>query len=161
MSLVINQTPEVQKQIAALLSNLRRLQDQEIALEIRILTVPEDICERIGIEFGSVNEQPRKIDTAEQIKWLNDAANPSKAKFLNDAQVLSLMEAVQGDTRTHITQAPKLTLFNAQTGGVSGVCGQDRRFPIRCSACYFSRPALTSAESESRSDRRPALEHLS
>jgi type II secretory pathway component GspD/PulD (secretin) len=35
--------------------------------------------------------------------------------FLSDIQVFLFMEAVQGDRRTNVMQAPKLTLFNGQT----------------------------------------------
>jgi type II secretory pathway component GspD/PulD (secretin) len=35
--------------------------------------------------------------------------------FLSDIQVFLFMEAVQGDIRTNVMQAPKLTLFNGQT----------------------------------------------
>src|SRR5262249_6708765 len=37
MSLVINQTPDIQEQIAELLETLRRLQDAEVAVEIRLI----------------------------------------------------------------------------------------------------------------------------
>src|SRR5262249_40508373 len=39
--------------------------------------------------------------------------------FLSDIQVFLFMEAVQGDTRTNVMQAPKLTLFNGQTATLS------------------------------------------
>ncbi len=35
--------------------------------------------------------------------------------FLNDIQVYLFMEAAQGDRRTNVMQAPKITLFNGQT----------------------------------------------
>src|SRR5262249_54932637 len=46
MALVINQTPDIQDQIAELLDSLRRLQDQEVAVEIRFITVTDDFFER-------------------------------------------------------------------------------------------------------------------
>jgi type II secretory pathway component GspD/PulD (secretin) len=39
--------------------------------------------------------------------------------FLSDIQVFLFMEAVQGDVRTNVMQAPKLTLFNGQTATIS------------------------------------------
>ncbi|MBX9622690.1 MAG: hypothetical protein K2X82_02640, partial [Gemmataceae bacterium] len=39
--------------------------------------------------------------------------------FLNDIQVYLFMEAAQGDRRTNIMQAPKLTLFNGQTATIT------------------------------------------
>jgi type II secretory pathway component GspD/PulD (secretin) len=38
--------------------------------------------------------------------------------FLNDIEVFMFMEAAQGDRRTNVMQAPKLTLFNGQTSTV-------------------------------------------
>src|SRR5262249_17658192 len=52
MALVINQTPDIQEQIADLLAALRRLQDQEVAVEVRFITIAESFFERIGLDFN-------------------------------------------------------------------------------------------------------------
>jgi type II secretory pathway component GspD/PulD (secretin) len=39
--------------------------------------------------------------------------------FLSDIQVYMFMEAAQGDRRTNVMQAPKLTLFNGQTATIN------------------------------------------
>jgi type II secretory pathway component GspD/PulD (secretin) len=39
--------------------------------------------------------------------------------FLSDIQVFLFMEAAQGDRRTNVMQAPKITLFNGQTSTIS------------------------------------------
>lgn len=52
MSLVINQTPDIQEQIQDLLSSLRRLQDQEVSVEVRFISVSEDFFERVGVNFN-------------------------------------------------------------------------------------------------------------
>jgi type II secretory pathway component GspD/PulD (secretin) len=39
--------------------------------------------------------------------------------YLSDIQVFLFMEAVQGDTRVNIMQAPKLSLFNGQTATIT------------------------------------------
>jgi type II secretory pathway component GspD/PulD (secretin) len=51
-TLVINQTLDIQEQVADLLQALRRLQDQEVAIEVRLITVDEDYYERIGLDFS-------------------------------------------------------------------------------------------------------------
>jgi type II secretory pathway component GspD/PulD (secretin) len=51
MALVINQTPDIQEQIAELLAALRRLQDLEVAVEVRLVNLEETFFERIGINF--------------------------------------------------------------------------------------------------------------
>jgi type II secretory pathway component GspD/PulD (secretin) len=52
MALVINQTPDIQEQVADLLAALRRLQDQEVAVEVRLISLSEAFYERIGIDFN-------------------------------------------------------------------------------------------------------------
>lgn len=105
MSLVVNQTPAIQEQIQDLLRSLRRLQDQQVSLEVRFLSVGEDFVERIGLETkGGVEIKP---------------ASPSgpglRGHFLDDAQVSRLMEAVQGDQHANVMQTPKATVFNGQS----------------------------------------------
>jgi type II secretory pathway component GspD/PulD (secretin) len=51
MALVINQTPDIQEQVADLLAALRRLQDLEVAVEVRLIDLEETFFERIGINF--------------------------------------------------------------------------------------------------------------
>jgi type II secretory pathway component GspD/PulD (secretin) len=41
--------------------------------------------------------------------------------FLSEVQVFMFLEAVQGDRRAHIMQAPKLTVFNGQTATIGGL----------------------------------------
>lgn len=52
MSLVINQDPQIQEEIQELLAALRRLQDQEVSVEIRFITVREAFYERMGVNFN-------------------------------------------------------------------------------------------------------------
>ena len=166
MALVINQTPDIQEQIADLLAALRRLQDQEVAVEVRLISVSEDFFERIGVNFNvNILNNSQKYQPA----LVNNAFTPNSSLFINnfqpnngaifgltpagtltsdlnipvtqqsffqtvpqfggytagglslglaflsDIQVFLFMEAVQGDQRTNIMQAPKLTLFNGQT----------------------------------------------
>ncbi len=51
MTLVINQTPDIQEQIADLLQQLRRLQDLEVAIEIRLISLSDNFFERMGVNF--------------------------------------------------------------------------------------------------------------
>jgi len=52
MALVINQTQDVQEQIQELLQALRRLQDLEVAVELRMVSVSESFFERMGVDFN-------------------------------------------------------------------------------------------------------------
>lgn len=172
MSLVINQTPNIQEQVADLLNNLRRLLDQEVALEVRLISIAEDFYERIGLDFNlniKTDRNTAKFEpmiTSGQYKpagYINDPyfrnmvggispagaftsdldipinqnsfnlTNPQFGNylgapggginmglaFLSDIQVFLFMEAAQGDQRTNVMQAPKLTLFNGQTATIN------------------------------------------
>ncbi len=51
LSLVVNQTQEVHEQIADLLEQLRRLQDLQVTIEVRFITLNDNFFERIGVDF--------------------------------------------------------------------------------------------------------------
>jgi type II secretory pathway component GspD/PulD (secretin) len=167
-ALVVNQTPDIQEQVAELLKALRQLQDQEVAVEIRFITIAEGFYERIGVDFninirnnnsryssqlvsqqfqpfGFINNfSPNNFITGLTpggtftqdlgIPLTNSSfgmavppfggfpnapgANGGLSlglAFLSDIEVDLFMEAAQGDQRTNVMQAPKLTLFNGQT----------------------------------------------
>src|SRR5258707_9626882 len=52
LSLVIPQTQAVHEEIADLLGQLRRLQDLQVTIECRFITVLDNFFERIGIDFN-------------------------------------------------------------------------------------------------------------
>ncbi len=57
LSLVIRQTQRVHQEIADLLDQLRRLQDLQVTIEVRFITVTDSFFERIGIDFDwNVND---------------------------------------------------------------------------------------------------------
>jgi type II secretory pathway component GspD/PulD (secretin) len=165
MGLVVNQTPDIQEQIVDLLNSLRRLQDQEVALEVRFISISDDFFERIGVDFAvniKTDQETKPFQPAlvsgqfQQPGYINDF-NPSRLitgvagpggtltndlgipirpntfintvppyggyvpgftlglAFLSEIQVFLFMEAVQGDQRVNVMQAPRLTAFNGQT----------------------------------------------
>jgi type II secretory pathway component GspD/PulD (secretin) len=169
MALVVNQTPDIQEQIADLLQALRRLQDQEVAVEVRFISIAEDFFERVGVNFNmnirneanTISYEPLLTSGAYRIppyinKFIPDrfitGLTPAGSftsdlnipiqnntffqsvppfggytglpgyggitfglAFLSDIQLFLFLEAVSGDMRTNVMQAPKLTLFNGQT----------------------------------------------
>jgi type II secretory pathway component GspD/PulD (secretin)/tetratricopeptide (TPR) repeat protein len=172
MALTINQTPDIQEQVQELLHALRRLQDMEVAIEIRFITISEAFFERIGLDFNInivtnnpkfenmvVSQQFAPFGTINKIhsdavvglqptgtftntldipigsgQSFNLAPPPFGGfpsmpgadgglslglAFLSDIQVFLFMEAAQGDRRTNVMQAPKLTLQNAQTSTIT------------------------------------------
>ena len=51
LSLVVYQNQETHEQIQDLLDQLRRLQDLQITIEVRFITLQDDFFERIGVDF--------------------------------------------------------------------------------------------------------------
>ena len=51
-ALIVNQTSDIQEQVADLLQALRRLQDVEVAVEVRFISLDENFFERIGVNFN-------------------------------------------------------------------------------------------------------------
>jgi type II secretory pathway component GspD/PulD (secretin) len=125
MALVVKQTPAVQEQVADLLAALRHLQDTEVAVEVRFLTVPETFLERVGVDFNASPPALGQVadlshpQPAEEHAAVNTPAHAMKMAFLSDAQVFQFMEAVQGDPRSNVMQAPKMTVCNGQASLMS------------------------------------------
>ncbi len=160
LSLVVSQTQEVHEEIADLLDQLRRLQDLQVTIEVRFITLNDSFYERIGIDFdfevddntSQINGQnpvvpddtgpsmafgldPTGLPTIDYDYQFTqgsfgsavpqfggfDAATAANFGFaiLSDIEVFFLLQAAQGDDRTNVLQAPKVTLFNGQTGFVS------------------------------------------
>ena len=171
-ALVVNQTPDIQEQVQELLNALRRLQDQEVAVEVKFITIAESFYERIGLDFNinitnnnskysqQINSQQfapfgflNNFNPKNLVSGLTPAGNLTQdlgvpintssfamavppfgqfpnipggnggvdlgIAFLSDIQVFLFMEAAQGDQRTNVMQAPKLTLFNGQTSTIT------------------------------------------
>ena len=51
LSLVVSQTQEIHEEIADLLDQLRRLQDLQVTIEVRFITLDDAFAERIGVDF--------------------------------------------------------------------------------------------------------------
>jgi Flp pilus assembly secretin CpaC len=99
MGLVIQQTPERHEKIRSLLADLRRLQDMEVAVEIRLINLSEGYKEKF------------------------EGTNPAKDNQgnyrLNASQALEFVKFLQEDKGFNIMQAPKLTVFNGQKAKIS------------------------------------------
>ncbi|MCS7166020.1 MAG: hypothetical protein RMI91_08605 [Gemmatales bacterium] len=169
MQLVVSADPEIQEQVDQLLRRLRELQELQVTVEVRFITLSEAFFERIGVDFqfqvdddetrfdravvaqsfapaGMINE-PDHLDkvvvglapggafspdldipfrTSSFARGIPPFGNFPNAvgnnggldfgfAYLSDIEVYLFMEAAQGDTRTNVMQAPKITLFSGQT----------------------------------------------
>ena len=155
LSLVVSATQQVHEEIRDLLEQLRKSQDLQVTIEVRMITLTDNFFERIGIDFDfeiDDNVDPNLIedDSGPSAMFGLDSQGPTidldlvfdqndayasaipqfgaydagtAAQFgfaiLSDIEVFFLLEAAQGDTRSNVLTAPKVTLFNGQTASVS------------------------------------------
>ncbi len=197
LSLIIRTTAEIHDEVVDLLRQLRRLQDLQVSVEVRFITVSDDFFEFIGIDFdasiqsdlvgplnafvsqnpasvpvvpgaggdggggGAAGDTPFLVNPARdhalgrepvtlgvgfpgatgsprfssdlQIPLLQDSFTPARGllnlvpgsgstfgiAFLSDLEVYLFMEALQGNTRANVVQAPKVTSFNGATATIS------------------------------------------
>jgi type II secretory pathway component GspD/PulD (secretin)/tetratricopeptide (TPR) repeat protein len=165
LAMVINQSPEVIEEVERLLESLRKLQDLEVSIEVKVVSLAETFYERIGVDFSMgipTNAKPNlgqsRFDGLNHKNFTGNVAGlqvpgiptpdldiPIKATsfaravppfggftqsfqdggislgmaFLSDLQVQMFLEAAQGDTRTNVMQAPKLTALNGTSASMT------------------------------------------
>jgi general secretion pathway protein D len=185
LSLVVSQTQDVHDDIVDLLEQLRKLQDLQVTIEVRFITLNDQFFERIGIDFDfdlnsnvdspfqifgnksattstsyttntTTNQGVPRDFTDRDLKGSQSATvglqapgvfsadldipfrqgtyeltTPTFGRYdatagaslgfaiLSDIEAYFFMQAAQGDRRTNVLQAPKVTLFNGQQAFVS------------------------------------------
>jgi general secretion pathway protein D len=188
LSLVISQTQEVHDEISDLLEQLRRLQDLQVTIEVRFITLNDNFFERIGVDFdfkindnipnsgtgwgriidaGGVTGTGTTATITPPTRAVTDAtfrefgrenslvvgratsdtftadldipfsqgsfgvAVPQFGGFdataganmgfaiLSQIEAYFFINAVQGDRRSNVLQAPRVTLFNGQQASIA------------------------------------------
>ena len=104
LSLVVTHTEAVHKKIADLIVHLRREQDIQVTVEVRILEVSDRFFEQMGADVDVDSDGGQPIIDARRVK--------------------RILEAAQSDARSNILSAPKITLFNGQTLWMSNAAGE-------------------------------------
>ena len=170
------------EEIADLLEQLRRLQDLQVTIEVRFITLSDNFFERIGVDFDfDINsnilgkgldftglarrpgQQPRCTDGFTQrqpggrrsgmqtpttfssdldIPFTQNSYGLAVPQFggfdatagaslgfaiLSDIEAYFFINAAQGDRRSNVLQAPKVTLFNGQQASVSDTIAKPLR----------------------------------
>ena len=180
LSLVIRQTEEVHEEIVDLLEQLRRMQDLQVTIEVRFITLNDNFFERIGVDFdfdldddidrpfqvfgriiddeedGDIDpsveptrntrdvdhdrsvivgmQQPGVFSADLDIPFTQNSFSLAVPQFggfdasagaqmgfaiLSEIEAFFFIAAAQGDRRSNVMQAPKVTLFNGQQAYVS------------------------------------------
>jgi len=109
MSLIVKQKPPVHEKITELLATLRRQQDVEVAVEVRLIRVSDSFYDSVARHFFADGKKGER----------NALVCQPDTAFLTGTQAASFMEAMQQDRETSVIQAPKLTVFNGQNAVIS------------------------------------------
>ncbi len=114
--LIITQTPENHKQVAALLDTVRESRSLQVSVEARYLNCDQQIIRDLMDQWNRAVAPPKSVDANPTTQ---PAATPSTGKnftgvFLNDAQVTQLMHLQQTSPESIIITSPRLTLFSGQ-----------------------------------------------
>jgi hypothetical protein len=100
MTLLVNQTPQVQKQVADWIAVTRRLHSQSVQFEIRFVLVPDGPLACLG-------------------ESADHSRGAGKVTSLDEAQTKRVLSALENDTRSNLMQAPRITTLNGWTTPLS------------------------------------------
>lgn len=114
MTLAIHALPAHHARIAAVLAELRRQQETQVTLEVRMVTISEEVAERVGLNSDTPGAVTTAAGRVNESQVREAPANLPRVTFLNNNQLAELQAAFQGDQHTSIVQLPKVTLFNGQ-----------------------------------------------
>lgn len=124
LSLVVRQTQEIHEEIIQTLEQLRRMQDLQVTIEVRFITLSDTFFEKIGVDFnvniptktsGAFNSQVVEDDdgnggtvfmrngrsaTVGQNNYYNDwtldSSGPAAISFLQNSSALTTAGAIMG-----------------------------------------------------------------
>ncbi len=138
MALTVNQTPEIQGQVANLLAYLQRLQDEQISVEVRVISVPQGFGEKISCKVVNCVEKcgsccKDKVTARETESGASEeescpgccsgnthaSKDQAKRTYLSDKQVRKLLDCLQANPKTNVMMTPKVSVFNGQPASVN------------------------------------------
>lgn len=92
LSIVVSQTQEVHQEIADVLEQLRRLQDLQVTIEVRFITLQDNFFERIGVDFDfNLNSNIDKSNT-QFGKLITPVVPGSQGSVVNQGPVRDLQD---------------------------------------------------------------------
>lgn len=106
----------------------------QISLEVRIMSVPTSNWQRLGLKANTLvppqaDEAPVELDRAEigpgqqaiqlvSAVAVTESRPPVSCQVMSPSQLSQLIQVVQGERRSNISFAPKITVFSGQTAHV-------------------------------------------
>ncbi|QDT24943.1 hypothetical protein Enr10x_02370 [Gimesia panareensis] len=145
LSLVIRQSSEGHQAVEELLTQLRRQQDFQVDVETRFLeNIPEDFWEQIGLDLD--------LDKKKTTRQQPQNNGPLGGIILTDKEVALLLNEAQNNARTNLIQAPRVTLFNAQTAGLTDYLAGGKQHPLKHS--LYLQPVISADRRDVRLNLR-------
>lgn len=115
LSIVVSQTEEVHQAISDLLDQLRRLQDLQVTIEVRFITLNDNFFERIGIDFDfSIDDNTGFLAT------LPDDTGPSVVVGLDPQGQVTANRDIQFTQNSFSTAIPQFGGFDPATAANFG-----------------------------------------
>lgn len=123
LSLVIRQTQKVHEEIADLLSQLRRLQDLQVTIEVRFITVSDRFFERIGVDFDFNVQDNVEGDTTGMPAFGTPILGTFAAAFAQTQTTTTTTTTTQTQTTTTTTTTTTTQTQTTTTtgGGANGL----------------------------------------
>ncbi|MFI5382147.1 MAG: M56 family metallopeptidase, partial [Tepidisphaerales bacterium] len=137
--LIVTATAENQRQIVGLLEKLRESRAIQVSIEMRLVQVRRAVLLDIGLDAEAL------IGRTESAKLVGKVKGPTSrpGPIIDEIQLKVLLGAVQGDKNSTNLTAPRITVFNGQTGTVrvgterayvaryrAGGAGEDKWVPV-------------------------------
>jgi hypothetical protein len=122
-ALVATHSPEVHEELGGLLETMRKLQERSITFDVKLIQVPEEAFERIGVDFDlegnggsckTLSVQTRCVQDPLQCLALAARWLPQRAIVLSEQQAFRVLEGLQKDRRASILTQPKVTMQEGQ-----------------------------------------------
>lgn len=118
MALVVNQVPTVHEKIDLFLDSLRKMQDQQVVTELRIITVPDNSFVGSGL--------------AKELKAADEPMSP--CKFLSGKEATAYLRWCKDAPGMQCLSAPMMTCLNGQPARVK--VGQIEHFVTGINIAY-------------------------
>ncbi|MBI1831958.1 MAG: hypothetical protein HYR84_10965, partial [Planctomycetes bacterium] len=111
MAIVVYQPQSVHEEITALLAALRRVVDEQVSIEMRLVTASPAMAKHLLLDMDEHGRVVRAVRDAN--------ATAHRFVSMDDKQIATFLTLAQSYQSTTILQTPKITLFNAQHARLS------------------------------------------
>lgn len=168
--LLIRQTKEGHKQIDKQLQFWKEFGFQKLAIEVRMLSASAKVMDTnpanwqvidAGAEFDAADSLAKSTSDAEsfrsRVESVIEKTHPAMFAILDESAAARLLTEAQGDARSNVLQAPKITLYNGQSSRVEDLAKRPFVVAVRQVGEDSHEPLIRVVEVGSKLRLRPKL----